>query len=295
MARILSRSELRQLADSLVLDWSDMASHTKAMLYCTAQHYLDGKIPWEMTFEVDRWPDYTAVLWRSNKNDSSAPTFTKNYISLHWTNDDGLRQLLISTSLDWTKPLFIRGFPPKGLSILREHLEKQGVPCPSEHVHPCDIGYYLHKTCPSLESMTTTDNKVTIAPVKPEHSRLVSKSWKFGGTPAADEFLHYLVSTFPSACVYDQDGNPLSWILMDNSGIQVLGYTLPDHRGKGYYQLASRHLIGVCLENGYLPFGFIEDYNEHSRNIHRKLGYTWTEAGRCIYLTLNGFVIGSRL
>ncbi|KAI8510636.1 Glycine N-acyltransferase-like protein 3 [Branchiostoma belcheri] len=269
MARILSRSELSQLVDSLVLDWSDMASHTKAMLHCTARHNLYGKIPWEMTFEVDRWPDYTAVLWRSNKNDSSAPAFTKVFGKIR--------------------------FPPKGLSILKEHLEKQGVPCPSEHIHPCDIGYYLHKTCPSLESMSTTDSKVTIAPVKPDHSRLVSKSWKFGGTPAADEYLHYLVSTFPSACVYDQDGNPLSWILMDNSGIQVLGYTLPDHRGKGYYQLASRHLISVCLQKGYLPFGFIEEYNEHSRNIHSKLGYTWTEAGRCIYLTLNGFVIGSRL
>ncbi|XP_078684835.1 glycine N-acyltransferase-like protein Keg1 [Branchiostoma floridae x Branchiostoma belcheri] len=293
MARILSRSDLRQLVDSLVLDWSDMASHTKAMLLCTARHYLDGKIPWEITFEVDRWPDYTAVLWRNNEDDSSAPDFTKNGIYIHWTNEDGLWQLLISTSVDWSKPLCVLGFPLNGLSILREHLEKQGVPCPSEHIHPCDTAYYLHKTCPSLENMTTTDNKVTIAPVKPEHSRLVSKTWKYGGTPQADEYLHYLISTFPSGCVYDQDGNPLSWILMSNNGLHGVGYTLPDHRGKGYFQLASRHLISVCLQKGYLPFLFIEDYNEHSRNIHRKLGYTWTEAGRCAYIALNDFVIGS--
>ncbi|KAI8510635.1 Glycine N-acyltransferase-like protein 3 [Branchiostoma belcheri] len=236
MARILSRSELRQLVDSLVLDWSDMASHTKAMLLFTARHYLDGKIPWEMTFEVDRWPDYTAVLWRENEDDSKAPDLTK-------------------------------------------------------HIHTCDTAYYLHKTCPSLENMTTTNNKVTIAPVKPEHSRLVSKTWKYGGTPQADEYLHYLISTFPSGCVYDQDGNPLSWILMSNIGLHGVGYTLPDHRGKGYYQLASRHLISVCLEKGYLPFLFIEDYNEVSRNVHRKLGYTWTEAGRSAYIALNGFVV----
>ncbi|CAH1253374.1 GLYATL3 [Branchiostoma lanceolatum] len=194
--------------------------------------------------------------------------------------------------MDWTRQLMLCAFPLRGFSILKEHLEKQGVhvPYPAEDStaeEPCDTAYYLHKTCPSPEKMNTAGEKVIIAPLKPEHSQLVSKTWKFGGTPAAETYFHFQISTFPSACVYDQYGKPLSWILMNYYGSQGVGYTLPDHRGKRYFQLASRQLISVCLEKGYLPFLFIEEYNEASRNIHKKLGYTWKEAGRCAYIRIN--------
>ncbi|XP_066280736.1 glycine N-acyltransferase-like isoform X2 [Branchiostoma lanceolatum] len=288
MTRSLSRSELRQLVDSLVLDWNDMTSHSKAMLYCTAQHYLDGKVPWGLTFEVDRWPDYTAVLWTPDKKDFSVPAFVEDDVFLYWTSEDGLRQLLTLTSVDWTRQLLLLAFPLSGLSVLKDHLTKQGVPCPSEtDIYPCDTAYYLHETCPSLEKLGRTDAKVTIAPLKPDHSQLVNRTWRHGGTPEAEEQIHYQISTFPSACVYDQDGNPVSWILFNYYGSQGLGYTLLQHRGKGYFQLASKYLISICLQKGFLPFLFIEDYNEPSRTIHRKLGYSWVEAGRCAYTFLN--------
>ncbi|XP_035683591.1 glycine N-acyltransferase-like protein 3 isoform X2 [Branchiostoma floridae] len=266
MTRSLLRSELRQL------------------LFYTAQHYLDGKIPWEMTFEVDRWPDYTAVLWTGN-NDASAPSFAKKALFLHWTSENGLRQLLKLTSMKWTSPLLLIAFPLSGLSILKEHLELQGVPFPEFSF--CDTAYYLHKTCPTVEKVKMTDNKVSITPLKPEHSQLVSRTWKFGGTSEVEERIHYQISTFPSACVYDQDGNPVSWIMFNYYGSQGAGYTLPEHRGKGYFQLASKYLISICLQKGYLPFLFIEHDNEHSRVVHRKLGYSWVEAGRCAYIHLN--------
>ncbi|XP_066280737.1 glycine N-acyltransferase-like protein 3 [Branchiostoma lanceolatum] len=286
MTRSLSRSELRKLMRSLVLDWDGLASHSKAMLYCTAQHYLDGKIPWGMTFEVDRWPDYTAVLWTC-KDAASAPSFARNDVFFHWTSEDGLRQLLKSKSINWTSLLKLVAFPLNGLTTLKEHLDLQGVPWPDRHAAVCDTAYYLHNTCPHVQNVNTTDNKVTIAPLKPEHGQLVSKTWKFGGTSEVEERVHYSISTFPSACVYDQDGNPVSWILFNYYGSQGLGYTLPEHRGKGYFQLASKHMISICLQKGYLPFLFIEDENELSRTIHRKLGYSWTEAGRCAYIHLN--------
>ncbi|XP_019636715.1 PREDICTED: glycine N-acyltransferase-like protein Keg1 isoform X2 [Branchiostoma belcheri] len=288
MARSLARSELEQLVDSLVLSWDDMASHTKAMLHCTVRHYLDGKIPWKITFEVDRWPDYTAVLWTCDEKDTSVLAFAQDSVFLHWTSEDGLRQLLTSTSVDWTKSLILIAFPLSGLSILREHLENQGLPFPAaEDIHPCDTAYYLHKICPSLEKVDGTDDKVSVAPLQPEHSHLVSNTWRHGGTPESEERTHYHITTFPSACVYDQDGNPVSWILLNYYGSQGLGYTLPDNRGRGYFQLASKYLISTCLQKGYLPFLFIEDYNEPSRIIHRKLGYSWNEAGRCAYIRLN--------
>ncbi|XP_035683391.1 glycine N-acyltransferase-like protein 3 [Branchiostoma floridae] len=290
MARSLSGSELRQLVDSLVLDCDDMASHSKAMLYCTAQHYLDGKIPWEMTFEVDRWPDYTAVLWTPKDNDASVLAVEKDsvHVFLYWTDEDGLRQLLTSRSVDWTRRLLLVAFPLSGLSVLKEHLELQGVPCPAdEDIYPCDTAYYLHETCSSADKVNGTD-KVSVGPLRPEHSQLVSRTWLHGNTPEAEKYIHYQISTFPSACVYDEEGNPVSWILFNYYGSQGVGYTLPEHRGKGYFQLASKYLISTCLQKGFVPFLFIEDYNEPSRIIHKKLGYSWVEAGRCAYIHLNG-------
>ncbi|XP_035690423.1 glycine N-acyltransferase-like protein 3 [Branchiostoma floridae] len=290
MARSLSRPELRQLVDSLVLDCGNMASHSKAMLYCTALHYLDGKIPLDMTFEVDRWPDYTAVLWTQKDDEVSVLSFEKDCVnvSLYWTNEDGLRQLLTLTSVDWTRPLLFMAIPLSGLSVLKEHLELQGVPCPPEEdIYLSDTVYYLHETCPSMDKVNGTDDKMTIAPLKPEHSQLVSRTWLHGNTPEAERHIHYQISTFPSACVYDQEGNPVSWILFNYYGSQGVGYTIPDHRGKGYFQLASKYMINTCLQKGFVPFLFIEDYNEQSRAVHKKLGYSWVEAGRCAYIFLN--------
>ncbi|XP_027758047.1 glycine N-acyltransferase-like protein 3 [Empidonax traillii] len=77
------------------------------------------------------------------------------------------------------------------------------------------------------------DPKLTLAHLDVPPAGQLSKTESQGGNPRCQNYLADLICCFPSACVLDEHGNPLSWSLTDQFATVIHNYILPEHRGKG--------------------------------------------------------------
>lgn len=65
------------------------------------------------------------------------------------------------------------------------------------------------------------------------HAALVNKFWHFGGNERSQRFIERCIQTFPSICLLGPEGTPVSWALMDQTGEQRMGGTVPEYRRQG--------------------------------------------------------------
>lgn len=83
-----------------------------------------------------------------------------------------------------------------------------------------------------------------------------------------------MVKNFPSCCVLDAEGKPVSWVLTYASCAIGMLYTLPEHRGKGYARLVVSALAKRLYSEGYPVYCFIEEENTVSLQLFKRLGFT---------------------
>lgn len=98
--------------------------------------------------------------------------------------------------------------------------------------------------------------------------------WKFGQEKDSVRMIRNMVANFPSCCVLDADGQPVSWILTYTSCAMGLLYTVPEHRGKGYAKVLVSSMAKRFHAQGYPVFCFIEEENELSYRLFKSLGFT---------------------
>lgn len=71
------------------------------------------------------------------------------------------------------------------------------------------------------------------------HAVLVNKFWHFGGNERSQRFIERYIWTFPTFRLLGPEGTPVSWCLMDQTGMLQMGGTVPEYRGHGLtYQVA---------------------------------------------------------
>ena len=119
------------------------------------------------------------------------------------------------------------------------------------------------------------------------HVDLVNKTWKFGGNKQGYSIVTNLISNFPSCCITDGQGQPLSWILVYDYCALGLLYTLPEHRGKGYAKVLVSTLAKRLHAEGYPMYCFIEEDNEVSYRLFTDLGFTEDPSYRAGWLEFN--------
>ncbi|KGL88688.1 Glycine N-acyltransferase-like 3, partial [Charadrius vociferus] len=95
------------------------------------------------------------------------------------------------------------------------------------------------------------DPKLTLAYLDVSHASLLSKTWSRGGNARSQKYLANLICCFPSVCVLDDNGYPLSWSLTDQFATMIHGYTLPEHRRKGYSRLVATTLAKKLHSCGF--------------------------------------------
>lgn len=83
-----------------------------------------------------------------------------------------------------------------------------------------------------------------------------------------------MISNFPSFCVLDADGRPVSWILTYDSCAMGMLYTLPEHRGKGYAKVLISNMAKRHHALGHPVYCFIEEENTVSYRLFTNLGFT---------------------
>lgn len=90
---------------------------------------------------------------------------------------------------------------------------------------------------------------------------LLNRTWSRGGNEQCLQYIANLISCFPSVCVRDDKGDPVSWSLTDQFATMCHGYTLPEHRRKGYSRLVALTLARKLQSRGFPSQGNVLDDN----------------------------------
>ncbi|KAL6053894.1 hypothetical protein STEG23_003721 [Scotinomys teguina] len=96
---------------------------------------------------------------------------------------------------------------------------------------------------------------------------LLNRTWSRGGNQQCLRYIAKLIACFPSVCVRDEKGNPVSWGITDQFATMCHGYTLPDHRRKGYSRLVALTLARKLQSRGFPSQGNVLDDNVASINL----------------------------
>ncbi|KAG6920829.1 hypothetical protein G0U57_013452, partial [Chelydra serpentina] len=115
---------------------------------------------------------------------------------------------------------------------------------------------YLHLD-PSSMPEIRLDPAVRLSSLDISHIDLMNETWALGGNDRSRRYLTSLIRYFPSICLLDAASRPVSWILSDPFGAMRHGYTLPQHRGRGYVQVMMKVMAKRRHTLGYLSYGHV--------------------------------------
>ncbi|NXN59263.1 GLYL3 protein, partial [Rynchops niger] len=178
--------------------------------------------PFRKEVVVDSWPDFKALITRPQKE------WLQNPLRIYQTW--GMR--------DWKSNPFHSPVPPN-MSL--------GHMMTSLTYSPLFLFLPNMLSPPSLRM----DPKLTLAYLDISHASLLNKTWSRGGNPRSQKYIANLICCFPSVCVLGDNGYPLSWSLTDQFATMIHGYTLPEHRRKGYSRLVATTLAKKLHSHGF--------------------------------------------
>uniref|UniRef100_A0A8C8VP99 Glycine N-acyltransferase-like protein n=1 Tax=Pelusios castaneus TaxID=367368 RepID=A0A8C8VP99_9SAUR len=214
---------------------------------------------------VDSWPDFKIVLTRPRREVACdlSDHFTNLY-SVFYQEEGAFRSLLEkSQAMDWSQAFQISGMQDGLYEAIRDFARDRGV--------DVDVNRYqtlLHPD-PSAMPQHRLDKGLTLAPVSPTHAGLLKKTWVLRKYSWSLRYLDFLIRNFPSACLLDPQGHPISWTLTDNQAHLTHGYTLPGHRGKGYVGTVLMALATQLHPRGFPLYAGVLPENESSlRTLH---------------------------
>lgn len=82
-----------------------------------------------------------------------------------------------------------------------------------------------------------------------------------------------MIGNFPTCCILDDHGQPVSWILVYDYCAMGMMYTLPAHRGKGYAKVLVSRMARELHAQGFPVYCFVEEENVVSYRVLKNLGF----------------------
>ncbi|MCJ8730962.1 hypothetical protein PDJAM_G00190210 [Pangasius djambal] len=226
---------------------------------------------------VDQWPDFSVLLIRPKRQQKSDHF---KAISIFTKDETTLRNILIGTDvLDWKQYLNL------SVDLCHEEMLKlvavsRGVPMNKDHV--CHM---MQLQNPS--NLTHERLPIRVSSLNESHIALVNSTWKFGIGEFSEVFVRNIIMNFPSCCVLDSEGRPVSWILTYASCAMGMLYTMPEHRRKGYAKALITILAKKLHSEGFPVYCFIEEENQQSYRLFTSLGFTADPSYRVTWIKFN--------
>ncbi|XP_019726035.1 glycine N-acyltransferase-like protein 3 [Hippocampus comes] len=234
-------------------------------------------------FIVDTWPDFKVIICRPDPENKQASDGTKK-VMFYCLDEKILREMLLEEdTVDWSS-YFVIAYDSSHASMLKEVFTQRQV----SHKHvACAHLLYLpdssHLVTPAFDS----DIKSRISSLALSHAHLVNQTWKFGGDEFAYNKIVRQISDFPSYCVTDHQGHPVSWLLLHENLAMGMLYTLPEHRRKGYATVLVHTMAQRLLTEGYPVFCYVEEGNLLPFKLFKSLGFIDDPSYRAIWDALN--------
>ncbi|XP_061084271.1 glycine N-acyltransferase-like protein 3 [Conger conger] len=156
-------------------------------------------------------------------------------------------------------------------------------------MRPCGVTHLLELQDPNhLPHLTVSrDVEARISSLNEFHVGLVNETWKRGGDENGFQVIKHLISHFPTCCITDEEGRPVSWVLLYDYCAMGMLYTLPEHRGKGYAKILVSTMAARLHAQGCPVYCYIEEENQVSYRLFKKLGFTEHPSYRATWFEFN--------
>lgn len=107
----------------------------------------------------------------------------------------------------------------------------------------------------------------------------VNDQWNFGKNERSLKYIECCLQNFPGFGVLGPEGDPISWIVMEQSCEMRMGYTVLKYRDKGYMKKISFHFIKYFIQKK-MPFYFHVSRDEENLQALRSVGL---QAAPCVW------------
>ncbi|XP_061692461.1 glycine N-acyltransferase-like [Syngnathoides biaculeatus] len=219
---------------------------------------------------VDTWPDFKVIICRPDPRNKESSEWRKKVI-FYSLDEKILRKMLLDEeTIDWSTYFVVGGYDSSHAALLKEVSSLRQV---SYKDLSCSRLLYLPDSCHLVKPAFDSDLKSRISSLDPSHAHLVNQTWKFGGDELGYKKIVRQISHFPSYCIIDSQGQPVSWLLLYEYLSMGMLYTLPEHRQKGYATVLVYTMAQRLLAEGYPVFCHVEEDNMTSYKMIKSLGF----------------------
>uniref|UniRef100_A0A8C0IR96 Glycine N-acyltransferase-like protein n=1 Tax=Chelonoidis abingdonii TaxID=106734 RepID=A0A8C0IR96_CHEAB len=214
---------------------------------------------------VDSWPEFKVVLTRPQRevkplSHHTAPGDWMVREDVEWDSRPFLSRGPQDGGPDWFREETGTGI--RGPSSSRGHRvgasrlgAGNGIRSPSPLGSRAGLGIWTAQTPPP-------DPCARLSSLDVSHADLLNGMWSFGGNEKNRKYLATLIGHFPSVCLLNSDGHPVSWITSYPFGAMEPGYTLPQHWWHGYMGMLNNLLAKRLHALGYPSYSYmvVENY-----------------------------------
>ncbi|KAM5327807.1 glycine N-acyltransferase-like protein 3 isoform 2-T5 [Glossophaga mutica] len=218
--------------------------------------------PFQKEVVLDSWPDFKAVITRRQKEaeTDNLDHYTNAY-AVFYKDVRAYRRLLAESDvINWDQVFQIQGLQSELCDVTKAVASSRQL-----DVHLTSskaICFSPVSTLPDTSLLTSSPPRLTHLSVA--DADLLNRTWSRGGNEQCLRYIANLISCFPSVCVRDDKGNPVSWSITDQFATMCHSYTLPEHRRKGYSQLVALTLARKLQSRGFPSQGNVLNDNTAS-------------------------------
>lgn len=276
--KVLNRDEL-QIAEGVLLKHLPKSYKVYGFLFG-----INRNKPTTLEVVVDTWPDFKVIICRPDPENKRALNF-KEKMAYYSMDEQSLRKMLTDeNAVDWSTYFMIGGLDVSHAPMLKQVSSDRRV---NHKVYTSVHLLYLPDTNHLHMPVYDSELESRISSLNISHVDLVNKTWKFGGDEKGYRTIENLISNFPSCCITDGQGQPVSWILVyDYCALGIL-YTLPEHRGKGLAKILISILAKKLHAEGYPVYCYIEEDNVLSYKLFRNIGFIEDPSYRAAWFEFN--------
>lgn len=225
--------------------------------------------PFQKEVVLDSWPDFEAVITRRQKEaETDNLDHYSNAYAVFYKDVRAYQRLLEEHDvINWDQVFQIQGLQSELYDVTKaiansKQLNVQLTSFKAVHFSPVS-------TLPDTSLLMSSPPRLTHLSVA--DADLLNRTWSRGGNEQCLRYIANLISCFPSVCVRDDKGNPVSWSLTDQFATMCHGYTLPEHRRKGYSRLVAVMLARKLQSRGFPSQGNVLDDNTASISLLKSI------------------------
>ncbi|XP_008050210.1 glycine N-acyltransferase-like protein 2 [Carlito syrichta] len=247
---------------------------------------IKNKNPFNLEVLVDAWPDFQVVITRPKKEEmkDDLDYYTNTY-HIFTKDPNKLEEILACPHvINWEQAFQIQGCQQS----LDEAIKKIAA---SKSVQVDYIKTVLFMIDSPVNHKTSSDDKMELKLFKmhevdddnkkgdfssilldASHAGLINEQWTFGQNERSLKYIERCLQNFPGIGVMGPEGQPISWLVMEQSCELRMAYSVPKYRGRGNMRQISYHLKKYISQQKIPFYVHVAEHEEKTQQIAKTVG-----------------------